>query len=72
MKGTMTSLDQGNAKVDLSRVGEHEGMVFLKMDSRAAHFEGRWNETKDQLQGEWHQLEKPLPLVLHKQPSENK
>jgi outer membrane protein assembly factor BamB len=72
MQGTMTALDQGNARVNLSRVGEHEGTVHLKMDSQAAHFEGRWNETKDQLQGHWHQLEKPLPLVLGKQPLEHK
>jgi hypothetical protein len=31
-----------------------------------------WNETKDQLKSEWYQLEKPLLLVLNKQPSENK
>jgi hypothetical protein len=31
-----------------------------------------WNETKDQLKGEWHQFDRPLPLVLNKQPSENK
>jgi hypothetical protein len=72
MKGTMTSLEQGYSNVNLSQVGEHEGTVHLQMDEKAAHFKGRWNETKDQLKGEWHQLEKPLPLVLNKQLSENK
>jgi len=46
--------------------------VHLQMDEKAAHFKGRWNETKDQLKGEWHQFDRPLPLVLNKQPSENK
>jgi len=32
----------------------------------AAHFEGLWNETKDELKGEWHQSESKLPLVLKK------
>ena len=72
MKGTMTSLDQGYSNVNLSQVGEHEGAVHLQMDAKAAHFKGRWNETKDQLKGEWHQFDRPLPLVLNKQPSENK
>jgi outer membrane protein assembly factor BamB len=64
MKGTMTSLDQGNAKLALSRVGEHQGGVRLEMDAMAAHFEGRWNEAKDELKGEWQQLDKSFPLVL--------
>ncbi len=64
MKGTMTSLDQGNAKVELSRVGEHQGGVRLEMDAMAARFEGRWNEGKNELRGEWNQLEKGFPLVL--------
>jgi hypothetical protein len=72
MKGTMTSLDQGIATVNLSRVGENEGTVHLQMDEKAAHFKGRWNETKDQLKGEWHQFDRPLPLVLNKQRSEKK
>lgn len=72
MKGTMTSLDQGYSNVNLSQVAEHEGAVHLQMDVKAAHFKGRWNETKDQLKGEWHQFDRPLPLVLNKQPSENK
>jgi hypothetical protein len=72
MKGTMTSLEQGYSNVNLSQVGEHEGAVHLQMDAKAAHFKGRWNETKDQLKGEWHQFDRPLPLVLNKQPSENK
>jgi outer membrane protein assembly factor BamB len=72
MKGTMTSLDQGNAKVEMSRVGEHEGTVHLKMDEIAAHFEGRWNEAKDELKGEWHQMGKSSPLVLKRLPAEEK
>lgn len=72
MKGTMTSLDQGNAKVELSRVGDHEGTVHLEMDAMLAHFEGLWKEAKDELNGEWHQLENPLPLVLKRLPREGK
>jgi hypothetical protein len=69
LKGILTSLDQGNAKIDLSRVGELDGKVRLEIEDMAAHFEGRWNETKDELKGEWHQSESKLPLVLKKSPS---
>ena len=72
MKGTMTSLDQGNAKLELSRVGDHEGTVHLEVDSLAAHFEGGWNDAKDELKGEWHQLDKTFPLVIKRQPPEGK
>jgi outer membrane protein assembly factor BamB len=66
MKGILTSLDQGNAKIDLSRVGQLDGKVRLEIEDMAAHFEGLWNETKDELKGEWHQSESKLPLVLKK------
>lgn len=72
MKGTMTSLDQGNAQVELSRVGDHEGTIYLKMDSIGAHFEGRWNESRDELKGEWHQLDTVAPLLLKRLPPESK
>jgi len=67
MQGSVVSLDQGNAKTDLTGVGELDGVVHLRMDSMAAHFEGRWNATKDQLTGTWNQLDSGLPLVLRKQ-----
>jgi outer membrane protein assembly factor BamB len=69
MKGTMTSLDQGDTKMELSRVGEHEGKVHLEWVAIGARFEGRWNETKDRLTGEWFQMDKSLPLVLKRLPS---
>lgn len=72
MKGTITSLDQGNVKMELSKVGDHEGKVYLKVDSIGAHFEGRLNQAKDELKGEWHQLEKTFPLVLKRLPPEGK
>jgi PQQ-like domain len=69
MKGTMTSLDQGDAQVELSRVGEHKGTLHFEMDDMSAHFEGRWNEAKDELKGEWHQAAQSLPLVLQRLPA---
>jgi outer membrane protein assembly factor BamB len=72
MKGVMTSLDQGDIKTELSRVGNHQGNVHLAMDAMAAHFEGRWNEAKDELNGEWHQLDKTLPLVLKRVPPKSR
>ncbi len=72
MKGTMTSLDQGNAKVETSQIGDHDGTVYLKFDSINAHFQGRWNEFKDELKGEWHQQDTVSPLVLKRLPSEGK
>lgn len=69
MTGTLTSLDQGNAKIALSRVGQREGQVRLEIDDMAARFEGQWNGSKDELKGEWHQSESKLPLVLTRSPS---
>lgn len=71
MTGTLTSLDQGNAKIGLSRVGQRESQVRLEIDDMAARFEGQWNGTKDELKGEWHQSESKLPLVLKKSASES-
>ena len=68
MAGTLTSLDQGNAKIGLSRVGQRESQVRLEIDDMAAHFEGRWNGSKDELKGEWHQSDSKLPLNLTKSP----
>ena len=72
MKGTMTSLDQGNAKVEMSQVGDHDGTVYLKFDSINAHFQGSWNAVKDELKGEWHQLDTASPLTLKRLPPEEK
>lgn len=69
MTGTLTSLDQGNARIGLSRVGQREGQVRLEIDEMAARFEGQWNDSKDELKGEWHQSESKLPLVLTRSPS---
>lgn len=69
MTGTLTSLDQGNAKIGLSRVGQREGQVRLEIDDMAARFEGQWNTSKDELKGEWHQSDSKLPLVLTRSPS---
>jgi hypothetical protein len=69
MAGTLTSLDQGNAKIGLSRVGQREGQVRLEIGDMAARFEGQWNGSKDELKGEWHQSESKLPLVLTRSPS---
>ena len=69
MTGTLTSLDQGNAKIGLSRVGQREGQVRLEIDDMAARFEAQWNGYKDELKGEWHQSDTKLPLVLTRLPS---
>jgi outer membrane protein assembly factor BamB len=69
MTGTLTSLDQGNAKIGLSRVGQRESQVRLEIDDLAARFEGQWNGAKDELKGEWHQSDSKLPLVLTRSPS---
>ena len=58
--------------MEVSRVGEHNGTVHLRLDDMSAHFEGRLNEAQDELKGEWHQADKPLPLVLKRLPAEGK
>ena len=64
MTGDLTSLDQGNAKLALTRVGEAEGRVRIEIDDLAGIFEGRWNDAHDELRGEWRQLDKTFPLNL--------
>jgi outer membrane protein assembly factor BamB len=72
MKGTMTLLDQGNSVFPLSRVGGHDGAVRIETDATGAVFEGRWNEAKDELAGEWRQQEQSLPLTLKRIPPDGK
>ena len=64
MTGDLTSLDQGNAKLALTRVGEAEGRVRIEIDDLAGVFEARWNNAHDELHGEWRQLDKTFPLNL--------
>lgn len=64
MKGSMTFVDQGGSAIPLSRLGEHEGRVRIEIDSTSATFEGRWNEARDELAGEWKQSDQALPLTL--------
>lgn len=69
MRATLTSLDQGNAQVEVSRVGEHDGRVRFELNEMGAIFEGLWNATHDELTGEWQQSGRKLPLVLHRKAS---
>jgi outer membrane protein assembly factor BamB len=65
MTGTLTSVDQGNATLPISRLGESTtGIVRLDIDEIAASFEGHWNEAHDELQGDWQQLANRLPLTF--------
>ncbi len=72
MNGMMTSVDQGGAKVKLSRVGARDGAMRMELDALAASFEGRFDESKTELKGEWHQADKSLPLVLKRLPAGQK
>lgn len=64
MSGTLTSLDQRNATLPLSRVGEAEGRVRMEVDEIGSVFEGKWNEAHDELRGEWNQGGTASPLTL--------
>ena len=64
MTGNLVSLDQGNATLAISRIGEVDGRVRLEIDEIGGAFEGRWNDAHDEVSGEWRQLDKPFPLVL--------
>ena len=68
MTGNLVSLDQGNATLAISRIGEVDGRVRLEIDEIGGAFEGRWNEAHDEVSGEWRQLDKPFPLVLKRAP----
>jgi outer membrane protein assembly factor BamB len=68
MTGTLTSLDQNNATLEINRVGQIEGRVRMEFDQIGGAFEGGWKESNDELSGEWTQLGKPLPLTLKRQP----
>lgn len=66
LTGTLTSLDQGNAKMELSRIGAHENSQHMEIDKINATFIGRWNEAKDALEGKWDQPGSILPLTLRR------
>ena len=63
--GLVTSLDQGNQKLSVTRLGEMTtGEVRLEIDGIAATFVGKWSPDGEGLAGEWQQYGDPLPLVL--------
>ena len=64
MTGTLTIRDQGNASIGFRQVGENEGRVRIELEDQVSVFDGRWNDTHDELRGEWHQLDKTFPLDL--------
>lgn len=65
MTGMVISLDQGNQKIPITRVGETAaGEVRLEFDDASAAFVGAWNDAHDEIKGEWQELGKSTPLTL--------
>ena len=79
-QGTWEPVERAAAlsdKVTIDYVGTRDGEEFaggsgqdsdLELGSLAAHFEGLWDAAKDELKGEWHQMDTVLPLVLKRLP----
>jgi hypothetical protein len=64
MTGTLTSLDQNNAKLVVDTISITDGVLRLDIKQVAASFEGRLNEQRTMADGTWSQSGQSFPLTL--------
>jgi len=62
--GVLISLDQGNARIPITALTEHDGVVHLEAKSIGGFFDGKLNGDGSEIAGEWKQGGGPIPLVF--------
>jgi uncharacterized protein len=62
--GVLISLDQGNARIPISALSEHDGIVHVEAQRVGGVFDGKLNRDGSELAGEWKQGGGTMPLVL--------
>jgi pimeloyl-ACP methyl ester carboxylesterase len=63
-EGVLISLDQGNARIPITALTEHDGVVHLETKRVGGVFDGKLNDDGSEIAGEWKQGGGPLPLVF--------
>jgi hypothetical protein len=66
--GVLVSLDQGKARVPISRLTEVEGKVHFETPSVRGEFTGQLKADGSEIAGEWTQNGRTTPLVLKRLP----
>lgn len=70
LAGTLTSLDQGGAKIPLTAVSERSRVVRLEAASIGGGFQGKMNKQGDEIAGTWSQGGSQLPLTVKRSAAE--
>ncbi len=65
--GTLDSVDQGAAGLKIETFTVAGNSVRLELKRPPAAFEGQFNESRSEIEGEWQQGGGSLPLTLHRQ-----
>jgi uncharacterized protein len=63
-EGVLVSLDQGSARIPITALTEHDGVVRLEAKSIGGVFDGKLNGDGSEIAGEWKQGGGTLPLVF--------
>jgi hypothetical protein len=62
--GVLISLDQGGARIPITALTEHDGIVHLEAKSIGGVYDGKLNGDGSEIAGEWKQGGDPIPLVF--------
>ena len=62
--GVLISIDQGNARIPITALTEHDGVVHLETKSTGGIFDGKLNGDGSEIAGEWKQGRGILALVF--------
>jgi len=62
--GVLISIDQGNVRIPVTALAEHEGVVHFETPSVMGAFDGRLNDNGSEIAGNWKQSGGTMPLVF--------
>ncbi len=63
---TLVSLDQGNAQIPVTTIGQQDTKLSLIVKAVGGDYEGELNAQGDEIKGTWSQMGNGVPLVLKK------
>ena len=65
-QGTLDSLDQGGRNIQITSIDQADSIVRIGVGSVDGHFEGTFNQDKEEIDGTWTQGAMNLPLALRR------
>jgi hypothetical protein len=67
ISAVLTSVDQGNTDLVVDTITLEDGKVTFEVRMVGGKFEGKLEDDKSTIKGEWSQAGNTLPLTLHKE-----